>query len=144
MKSDRCLGLEKETYWTRETFGGSKRPDRRDQQQWRSQMAVTHFREHCEPVGLPTIIVEGFRPLDGLPQCQNAGQPLRPRSDFPASSAGLSGTVTIELVQKALCDFQIGRLEALGEPIVDRREQLARLFGPALVAPHPREAGGGA
>src|SRR5215469_3346772 len=54
------------------------------------------------------------------------------------------GAVAFELFQKALCDFQIRRLEALGEAPIDRRDQLVRLFAAALVAPHPRETDGGA
>jgi hypothetical protein len=54
-----------------------------------------------------------------------------------------SGAAT-KLVQEALCDFQIGCLEALGKSIVDPPKERARFFGTALVAPHPREAGGGA
>src|SRR5215470_7125313 len=42
------------------------------------------------------------------------------------------GAVAFELFQKALCDFQIRRLEALGEAPIDRRDQLARLFAAAL------------
>ena len=55
-----------------------------------------------------------------------------------------SGAVTSELVQQAVCDFQIGCLKALGEPAVDPRKQLAAFFASALVAPHARETGGGA
>ena len=41
--------------------------------------------------------------------------------------------------QQRLRVFQIGGIEALGEPAVDGREQLTR-FGPtALIAPQPRE-----
>ena len=49
-----------------------------------------------------------------------------------------------ELIEQRLSRFEIGRLKTLGETAVDRRELLARLFSPALIAPHPREAGGGA
>ena len=40
--------------------------------------------------------------------------------------------------------FQIGRIEALGEPAVEGREQVARLVSPALLGPQPGEARGGA
>ena len=53
-------------------------------------------------------------------------------------------TSSSQLVEQRLGILQIGGVEALGEPAVDRRQQLARLGGLALVAPQPGEAGGGA
>lgn len=142
LKWDQCLGPAKETCWTRETFGGSKRAGRRGQQP-RGQIVITHFGALRASADL-AIIAKESRPLDGLLQYQNTRQRLRPKPDSPAPSADRSGKVTIELVQEALCDFQIKAAEALGEAIVHRREQFARRFGPALVLPQPREAGGGA
>ena len=40
-----------------------------------------------------------------------------------------------QLVEQRLCLFQIGGIEALGEPAVDRCEQIARFGPPALLAP---------
>ena len=64
----------------------------------------------------------------------------------------MSGVVTtesvprlcIELVQQRLCVFEVGRIKALGEPAVDRREDIAGLGLAALVTPEPGEAHGGA
>jgi len=47
-------------------------------------------------------------------------------------------------VQEYLCFFEISGVKTLGEAAKNRREQFARVFPSALVAPHPREAGGGA
>jgi hypothetical protein len=47
-------------------------------------------------------------------------------------------------VEQRLRVFEIGSVEPLGEPAVDRRQQIARFGTPALLAPQPREAGGGA
>src|SRR5689334_14697457 len=49
-----------------------------------------------------------------------------------------------QLIEQRLGVFQIARVEAFGEPAVDRREETAGLAGPALLAPKPGEAGGGA
>src|SRR6516225_7322510 len=49
-----------------------------------------------------------------------------------------------QLVEQRFGTLQIGGVEALGEPAVDRGEKIARLGGLALVAPQPGEAGGGA
>ena len=49
-----------------------------------------------------------------------------------------------QLVEQRLCLFQIGGVEALGEPAVDRSEQIARFGSPALFAPQPGEARRGA
>ena len=49
-----------------------------------------------------------------------------------------------QLVEQRLRLFQIGGVEALGEPAVDRREQFARFGPPALFAPQPGEARRGA
>ncbi len=51
------------------------------------------------------------------------------------------GIVSRQLIQQSLGFLQIGRSEALGEPIVDRIEQIKGLRTPALVAPKPRKAG---
>ncbi len=42
-----------------------------------------------------------------------------------------------QLVQQRLRLFQIGSVEALGEPAVDGCQQIARLAPPALFAPQP-------
>ena len=49
-----------------------------------------------------------------------------------------------QLVEDCLCFPQIGRVEALGEPAVDRREEVAGFLVPTLLAPQPDEAHGGA
>jgi hypothetical protein len=49
-----------------------------------------------------------------------------------------------QLVEQPFGIFQIGGIEALREPAVDRREQLTGLSAPALVAPQPGEASHGA
>src|SRR5262249_11284979 len=48
-----------------------------------------------------------------------------------------------ELRKQRFGILQIGGVEALGEPAVDRRQKLACLGGFALVAPQPGEAGRG-
>ena len=45
-----------------------------------------------------------------------------------------------QLIEQPLRCFQIGGAEALGEPAVNGREQLARLGPPPLFTPQPREA----
>src|SRR6516165_9163115 len=47
-----------------------------------------------------------------------------------------------QLVEQPLRFFQVGGVEALGEPAVDGRQQLARLALPALLPPQPGEARG--
>src|SRR5262249_19469578 len=49
-----------------------------------------------------------------------------------------------KLVEQCLGLFEIERVEALGEPPVDWREQRAGLSVLALVVPEPSKAGGGA
>jgi len=51
-------------------------------------------------------------------------------------------TGSLQLVEQRFRLFQIGGVEALGEPGVSGREQLARVL--ALIAPQPGEAGRGA
>ena len=45
-----------------------------------------------------------------------------------------------QLVEQRLSLFQIERVEAFGEPAVDRSEQIAGLLPLALIAPEPRHA----
>jgi hypothetical protein len=49
-----------------------------------------------------------------------------------------------QLVEQRLCLFQIGGIKALGEPAVNRREQIAGFGPPPLIAAEPGEARGGA
>ena len=45
-----------------------------------------------------------------------------------------------QLIEQTLRFFQIGGVEALGEPTVDGGEQIMSLGPPALLAPQPSEA----
>jgi hypothetical protein len=47
-----------------------------------------------------------------------------------------------QLVQQGLGVLQVGRVEALGEPAVDRCEEVVRLGVPTLIAPQPSKASG--
>src|SRR6516165_4228264 len=53
-------------------------------------------------------------------------------------------TGSLQLVEQRFRLFQIGGVEALGEPGVSGREQLAPVCVLALIAPQPGEAGRGA
>src|SRR5207248_1037621 len=46
-----------------------------------------------------------------------------------------------KFVEERSCILQIGGVEALGEPVVDGDEQIARLRTSLLVAPQQRQAG---
>ena len=50
----------------------------------------------------------------------------------------------IQLIEQRLRFLQIECIEALGEPAVDRSEEIAGLIPLALIAPEPREAHCGA
>ena len=43
-------------------------------------------------------------------------------------------------IEQLLRFLQVGRIEALGEPVVNRRQQIARFGAPASFAPQPGEA----
>ena len=49
-----------------------------------------------------------------------------------------------QLVEQGLGILEVGGVEALGEPSVDRRKQVVRLLPLALLSPQVGEAGGGA
>jgi hypothetical protein len=49
----------------------------------------------------------------------------------------------LESVEKRFCGFEVGRFEALGEPVVDRLEEGHGISGTALIAQQPGEASGG-
>jgi hypothetical protein len=49
-----------------------------------------------------------------------------------------------QLIEQCLGVLQVGGVEALGEPAIDRCQQRMRLCALALVMPRPREAGRGA
>src|SRR6516162_624920 len=75
-------------------------------------------------------------PRTGLSSCGRNGHPHQ-TADRPAAGSR-------QLVEQRLGFFQVGGVEALGEPPIDRGEQLARLAPPALLVPEPGEAGRGA
>src|SRR3954454_1337174 len=47
-----------------------------------------------------------------------------------------------QFIEQRLGFLQDRRIEAFGEPTVDRRDQIASFRAPALVAPEPSETGG--
>src|SRR6516165_5405774 len=52
--------------------------------------------------------------------------------------------VVAQLVEQRLCLFEVRRIEAFGEPAVDRRQKVAGFGGATLVAAQPSEARRGA
>jgi hypothetical protein len=46
----------------------------------------------------------------------------------------------VQLIKQRLRLFQVERVEAFGEPAVDRREKIASFLPFALIAPEPRHA----
>src|SRR6516162_4902657 len=77
--------------------------------------------------------------LDGgtrrlVPQTAPARWPARmPQDRSPIATTGRSA----ELVEKRLRFFEVGCIEAFGEPAVNRREEIAGFDSPALVAAQP-------
>src|SRR5438270_12107735 len=68
-------------------------------------------------------------------------------SAAPSSSVSSeikSGCGSAKLLEQCSCVFEIGRVEALGEPAVDRGEEVAGFGVAALVATEPGEAHGSA
>ena len=49
-----------------------------------------------------------------------------------------------KLVEQCLCFFEVGCVEPFGEPAVDGRQQVTPFVSPALFAPQPGQACGGA
>jgi hypothetical protein len=49
----------------------------------------------------------------------------------------------LESVEKRFCGFKVGRIEAPGEPVVDRLEEGHGISGTALIPQQPGEARGG-
>ncbi len=47
-----------------------------------------------------------------------------------------------KLIQQCLSLLQIGRVEPLGEPGINRRQKISGLCDPVVVSPHTSEAGG--
>jgi hypothetical protein len=68
----------------------------------------------------------------------------RAKSRLSTSSRQRSNTRSRQLTDQHLCLFQIGGLEAFGEPAVDRRDEVAGFDAPAPSAAEAGEAHGGA
>ena len=65
----------------------------------------------------------------------------------PLSTRGwalLSSQDLTKFVEQRFCLFKIGRVEAFGEPAINRGEKIAGCGALALVLPQAREPGGGA
>ena len=60
----------------------------------------------------------------------------------PSAHASGDTWSSAQFLEQGLCLFQIKRVEAFGEPAVDRSEQIASLIPRALIAPQPRHADG--
>src|SRR4051794_35841333 len=65
--------------------------------------------------------------------------PLRSGRSVPSKRLS-----SLQLLDQGLCDFQIGGIEPLSKPAVDRGQQLARVFPPTLLTPQPRQTCRGA
>jgi hypothetical protein len=89
------------------------------QQLWRSEIVVTHFGA-LSANGLICRSPLSISPSRRLVAYQNSTASAK--AGLSRRSAGRSGAVIIELIQDALCDFQIKAAEALSETIVHRRE----------------------
>ena len=87
-----------------------------------------------------------FRPF-GCARITKSDRPLRAIPDSIGGWSGRPGscrslwvfTSSRQFVEQRLCLFQIGGVEALGEPAVDRGEEIAGFGAPALLAPQPGE-----
>ena len=67
------------------------------------------------------------------------GKPIiRGTSRYPARAR--SGASRCQLVEQRLGVLQIERIEAFGEPAIDRSEQFTGFIPLALIAPEPRHA----
>jgi hypothetical protein len=65
-------------------------------------------------------------------------------SGHPRQTADMSTAGSRQPVEQRLCLFEIGCVEALGEPAVNGGEKVARFGGPTLVAAEAGKARGGA
>jgi hypothetical protein len=61
---------------------------------------------------------------------------------YSSLETGRQPALRAQLLQQRLRFLQIARVEAFGEPIINRRQQFARLLPFALVAPEAGEAHG--
>jgi hypothetical protein len=71
--------------------------------------------------------------------------PMDSRDKLLAANPGkhfLMGAASLwrQLAEQDLRLFQFARIEAFGEPVIDRGEKFARLIPHALIAPKPRHA----
>ena len=73
-----------------------------------------------------------------------AGTSSCPQSSHPHQTMGVPTAGSGQLVEQPLRFFQIGGVEPLGEPAVDRREEVGGFGTAALVAAQPGKAHGGA
>src|SRR5262249_34242406 len=93
--------------------------------------------------------------VDGTPKrvrnnarrCSTSDQsrpPIRPPSTRGKQSIPRCPSGAPELVEQRLCVFEVGGVEAFGEPVEDRREEVAGFGGAARVAGPQGGAHGGA
>jgi hypothetical protein len=72
--------------------------------------------------------------------CKSQGHPI----DAKELLVGFVGRLTAQLVEQRLGVFQVGGVEAFGEPVVDFRQHRARFVAMTLLREQSREAGRGA
>ena len=102
--------------------------------------AQTRAREQA-PTAIDLELVFKLFP----PEIRGHRQPKRSSTE-PMTDLEVGGSHcgSVEIVQERFRRLQIDGLKPLGEPVVDRLEQLRPLTGSALIAQQPREARGGA
>jgi len=93
------------------------------------------------PFAMPGWIWDATRSRD---LCGRAGSSCCGRNGHPHQTADRPAAGSRQLVEQPLRFFQISGVEALGERAVEGCQQVARLAPPALLAPQPGEARGGA
>ena len=74
----------------------------------------------------------------------HVGDRSSPAAPYHTISVSAARYYRLSSSSSALASLEIGRVKALGEPAVDRREESAGFGALALVAPEPGEAGGDA
>ena len=97
----------------------------------RTSLSLPGCGTKCPTVGF------GLDPV--VPRPGGERQPLGQVGTLESSILVLTGSR--QLFEQRLGIFEVGCVEALGEPAVDRCEEIVGLSPPALLHPQPRETG---
>src|SRR5215831_8275915 len=114
---------------------------------WKRSLKARYDTRSCRWSNSRTWANRASKSITAPPPVLAPPRPGATRRSSPSGAPGMAGTrgvlrLSPQLFQQRLGLLQVGGVEALGEPAVDRGQELARFHALALLLPQARQAHG--